>query len=162
MQSNIKKKEVLRENAKELPKDRMEALLNEMSKTHADGVGALLKEREGHFEDIKLKQETSDEEDENTCHEKLDEVPDMIKLRSEIVGNLSKKISETHQEQNKVEMSSIIKKGLKFIARAAVPIAALFAFVQPQRALLVMSVSTAFSTTVELLDVCGNMWSWES
>ena len=152
-----KEKEVLRENAKELPKDRMEALLNEMSKRHANEVGALLKETEGQFEDIKLKQETSDEEDENTCHEKLDEVPDMIKLRSEIVGNLSKKITETHQEQNKVEMSSIIKKGLKFIARTAVPIAALFAFVQPQRALLAMSVSTAFSTTVELSDVCGIM-----
>ena len=100
MQSNIKKKEVLRENAKELPKDRMEALLNEMSKTHADGVGALLKEREGHFEDIKLKQETSDEEDENTCHEKLDEVPDMIKLRSEIVGNLSSFIEKDKRDSS--------------------------------------------------------------
>ena len=125
-----KEKEFLRENAKELPKDKMEAL---------------------------LKQETSDEEDENTCHEKLDEVPDMIKLRSEIVGNLSKKISETHQEQNKVEMSSIIKKGLKFIARAAIPITSLFAIVQPQRGVLAATVSAALTSAVELSDACGIM-----
>ena len=139
-------KEVLRENAKELPKDKMEALLNEMSERHADEVGALLKETEGQFEEIsKLKQETSDEEDENICQKKMDEIPETIKLRSEAVGNVQKKITETRQEQEEVGISSYIKKGLKVIARTAVPIGSIISIVQPEKAPIVGPASAAIS-----------------
>ena len=58
---------------------------------------------------------------ENVCQKNFDEVPEMIKLRSEAVGNVRKKITETHQEQEKVEITSYIKNGLKVIVRTAVP-----------------------------------------
>ena len=96
-----KEKEVLRENAisKELPKDKMEALLNEMSERHTDEVRGLLQEIDDEFEGAKtLRQETGDEGGENWCHKNLDQVPEMIELRSEAVGIVQKKITETHQE----------------------------------------------------------------
>ena len=151
-------KEVLRENAKELPKDKMEALLNEMSERHADEVGALLKETEDQFEEIsKLKQETSDEEDENVCHKKMDEIPEMIKLRSDAVGNVRKKITETRQEQEEAWISSSnIKKGLKFIARTAKPIGSIICLVQPETAPIVGPASVAIGSVAdELSDVCS-------
>ena len=159
-----KEKEVLRENAKELPKDKMEGLLNEMSERHADEVGALLKETEGQFEEInKLKQETSDEEDENVCHKKMDEIPEMIKLRSEAVGNVRKKIAETSQEQEQGWISSCIKKGLKVIARTAKPIGSIISIVQPETAAFVGPASDAIGSVAdELSDVCSVMWNWES
>ena len=154
-----KEKEVLRENAKELPKDKMEGLLNEMSERHADEVGALLKETEGQFEEInKLKQETSNEEDENVCHKKMDEIPEMIKLRSEAVGNVRKKIAETSQEQEQGWISSCIKKGLKVIARTAKPIGSIISIVQPETAAFVGPASDAIGSVAdELSDVCSVM-----
>ena len=152
-------KEVRRENAKELPKDEMEALLNETSLRHADEVGALLKETEGQFEEIsKLKQQTSDEEDENICQKKMDEIPETIKLRSEAVGNVQKKITETRQEQEEVGISSYIKKGLKVIAPTAVPIGSIISIVQPETAPIVGPASAAISSAAEeLSDVCSIM-----
>ena len=94
-----KEKEVLRENSKELPRDKMEALLNEMSERHTDEERALLQEIDDEFEGAKtLRQETGDEGGENSCHKNLDQVPEMIELRSEAVGIVQKKITETHQE----------------------------------------------------------------
>ena len=92
------KEEVLRENAKELPRDKMEGLLNKMSERHTDEVSALLKETDGQFEGAKpvtkgTKVHTT------KIWTFLDEVPEMIKLRSEAVEDLQKKITETHQEQ---------------------------------------------------------------
>ena len=46
-------KKVLRENSKELPRDKMEGLLNKMSERHTDEVSALLKETDGQFEGAK-------------------------------------------------------------------------------------------------------------
>ena len=94
-----KEKEVLRENSKELPRDKMEALLNEMSERHTDEERASLQEIDDEFEGAKtLRQETGDEGGENTCHKNLDQVPEMIELRSEAVGIVQKKITETLQE----------------------------------------------------------------
>ena len=147
-----KEKEVLRENAKELPRDKMEGLLNEMSERHKDEVSALLKETDDQFEGAKkLKQETSDEGDDNTCHKNLDEVPEMIKLRSEAVEDVQKKITETHQEQEEVETSSYIKKGLKVIARTAVPIGQIISIVHPETAPFAGPASAAIGTAAEAL-----------
>ena len=94
-----KEKEVLRENSKELSRDKMEALLNEMSERHTDEVRALLQEIDDEFEGAKtLRQETGDEGGENSCHKNLDQVPEMIELRSEAVGIVQTKITETHQK----------------------------------------------------------------
>ena len=154
-----KEKEVLRENAKELPKDKMEGLLNEMSERHADEFGALLKETEGQFEEInKLKQEISDEEDENVCHKKMDEIPEMIKLRSEAVGNERKKIAETSQEQEQGWISSCTKKVLKVIARTAKPTGSIISIAQPETAAFVEPASDAIGSVAdELSDVCSVM-----
>ena len=94
-----KEKEVLRENSKELPRDKMEALLNEMSERHTDEERASLQEIDDEFEGAKtLRQETGDEGGEDSCHKNLDQVPEMIELRSEAVGIVQKKITETLQE----------------------------------------------------------------
>ena len=94
-----KEKEVFRENSKELPRDKMEALLNEMSERHTDEVRGLLQEIDDEFEGAKtLRQETGDKGGENSCHKNLDQVLEMIELRSEAVGIVQKKITETHQE----------------------------------------------------------------
>ena len=92
------KEEVLRENAKELPRDKMEGLLNKMSERHTDEVSALLKETDGQFEGAKPVTKGT------KVHARkiwtfLHELPEMIKLRSEAVEDLQKKITETHQEQ---------------------------------------------------------------
>ena len=157
-----KEKEVLRENAKELPRDKMEGLLYEMSERHTDEVRALLKETDDQFEGAKkLKQETSDEGDDNTCHKNLDEVPEMIKLRSEAVEDVQKKITETHQEQEEVETSSYIKKGLKVIARTAVPIGQIISIFHPETAPFAVPASAAIGTAAEALsNECSIMWSF--
>ena len=127
-----KKKDVLRKNAKELPRDKMEGLLNEMSERHTDEVSALLMKTDDQFEGAnKLKQETSDEGDENTCQKNLKEVPEMIKLRSEAVEDVQKKITETHQEKRKGETSSYIQRGLKAIAAIAPAIGQVAAVARP-------------------------------
>ena len=127
-----KEKDVLRENAKELLRDKMEGLLNEKSKRHTDEVSALLMKTDDQFEGAKkLKQETSDEGDENTCHKNLKEVPEMIKLRSESVEDVQKKITETHQEQRRGETSSYIQRGLKAIAAIAPAIGKVAAVARP-------------------------------
>ena len=152
MAKQHKEKEALRGNAKELPRDKMEGLLNEMSERHTDEVRALLKETYGQFEGAKkLKQETSDEGDENTCHKNLDEVPEMIKLRSEAVEDVQKKITETHQEQEKVETSSYIKNGLKVIARTARLIGQIICVVQPETAPFAVPARAAIDTAAEAL-----------
>ena len=147
-------KEFLRENAKELPSDKMEGLLNEMSERHTDEVRGLLKETGDQFEGAKkLKQETGDEGDENTCHKNLDEVPEMIKSRSEAVEDVQKKITETHQEQEKVETSGYIKNGLKIVARTAVPIGQIISFVQPGTAPFAVPASAAIGAAAEVLSI---------
>ena len=145
-------KELLRENAKELPCDKMEGLLNEMSERHTDEVRGLLKETGDQFEGAKkLKQETGDESDENACHKNLDEVPEMIKLRSEAVEDVQKKITETHQEQEKVETSSYIKNGLKIVARTAVPIGQIISIAQPETAPFAVPAGAAIGAAAEAL-----------
>ena len=152
-----KEKEVLRENAKELPRDKMEGLLNEMSERHTDEVSALLMKTNDQFEGAKkLKQETSDEGDENTCHKNLKEVPEMIKLRSEAVEDVQKKITETHQEQRKGETSSYIQRGLKAIAAIAPAIGKVTAVVRPDLAPMAEAASTAIGASAQgLSGVCG-------
>ena len=92
------KEEVLRENAKELPRDKMEGLFNKMSERHTDEVSALLKETDGQFEGAKPVTKGTKVHATNIWTF-LDEVPEVIKLRSEAVEDLQKKITETHQEQ---------------------------------------------------------------
>ena len=147
-----KEKEVLRENAKGLPRDKMEGLMNEMSERQTDEISALLKKTDGQFEGAKkLKQETSDEGDENTCHKNLDDVPEMIKLSSEAVEDVRKKITETHLEKEKVETSSYIKNGLKVVARTAVPIGQIIPIVQPETAPFAGPASAAIRIAAEAL-----------
>ena len=155
-----KEKEVLRENAKELPRDKMEGLLNEMSERHKDEVSALLKETDDQFEGAKkLKQETSDEGDDNTCHKNLDEVPEMIKLRSEAVEDVQKKITETHQEQGKVETSSYIRRGLKAVAVIAPAIGKVAAAFRPDLAPMAEAAGTAIGAAAQgLSEECSIMW----
>ena len=140
----------------------MEGLLNEMSERHTDDVMALLKETDDQFEGAKkLKQETSDEGEETICHKNLDEVPEMIKLRSEAVEDVQKKITETHQEQEEVETSSYIKKGLKVIARTAIPIGQIISIVHPETAPFAVPASAAIGTAAETLsNECSIMWSF--
>ena len=154
-----KEKEVLRENAKELPRDKMEGLLYEMSERHTDEVRALLKETDDQFEGAKkLKQETSDEGDENPGHKNLDEVPEMIKLRSEAVEDVQKKITETHQEQGKVETSSYIRRGLKAVAVIAPAIGKVAGVVRPDLAPMAEAAATAVGAAAQgLSEVCSIM-----
>ena len=156
-----KEKEVLREDAisKELPRDKMEGLLNEMSERHTDEVRALLKETDDQFEGAKkLKQETGDEGDENTYHKNLDEVPEMIKLRSEAVEDVQKKITETHQEQGKVETSSYIQRGLKAVAAIAPAIGKVAAVFRPDLAPMAEAAGAAIGASAQgLSEVCSIM-----
>ena len=147
-----KEKEVLRENSKGLPRDKMEGLMNEMRERQTDEVSALLKKTDGQFEGAKkLKQEISDEGDENTCHKNLDDVPEMIKLSSEAVEDVRKKITETHLEQEKVETSSYIKNGLKVVARTARLIGQIIRVVQPETAPFAVPARAAIDTAAESL-----------
>ena len=75
----------------------------------------------------------------------------MIKLRSEAVEDVQKKITETHQEQEKVETSSYIKNGLKVIARTAVLISQIICIFQPETAPFVVPASAATGTAGEIL-----------
>ena len=154
-----KEKEVLRENAKELPRDKMEGLLNEMSERHKDEVSALLKETDDQFEGAKkLKQETSDEGDDNTCHKNLDEVPEMIKLRSEAVEDIQKKITETHQEQGKVETPSNIQRRLSAVAAIASAIGTVADLFRLDLAPMAEAAGTAIGSSAQgLSEVCSIM-----
>ena len=145
-----KKKDVLRKNAKELPRDKMEGLLNEMSERHTGEVRALLKETDDQFEGAKkLKQETSDEGDENTYHKNLDEVPEMIKSRSEAVEDVQKKITETHQEQGRVETPSNIQRGLRAVAAIAPAIGTVAALFRPDLAPMAEAAGTAIGASAQ-------------
>ena len=154
-----KEKEVLRENAKELPRDKMEGLLNEMSERHKDEVSALLKETDDQFEGAKkLKQETSDKGDDNTCHKNLDEVPEMIKLRSEAVEDIQKKITETHQEQGKVETPSNIQRRLSAVAAIASAIGTVADLFRLDLAPMAEAAGTAIGSSAQgLSEVCSIM-----
>ena len=154
-----KEKEVLKENAKELPRNKMEGLLNEMSERHTDEVMALLKEADDQFEGAKkLTQETSDEGEKTICHKNLDEVPEMIKLRSEAVEDVQKKITETHQEQGKVETSSYIQRVLKAVVAIAPAIVTVDAVFEPDLASLAEAAGTPIGAAAQgLSEVCSIM-----
>ena len=150
----------LRANLKELPREEIEVLLNEMSDKYTDEVRASLEKTDTHLEGItKIKEQASEEEKEKTCGENLEELPRMIISRSQAIGNLQQRIAETQKEQGFVEkLKSGTKKGLKVIARIAPAAGQLSAAYAPQTAVYAAPAAALVSISADALsDVCSIM-----
>jgi len=107
------------------PKEEMEASLKEMTDRHSEEVRVLLEKMDIQIDGIdKMKKLRADQEFCSSAEEKeraakLEELPQLMNSRAQMVGGLQKKIEETEKEQQAVEQSSYIKQGCKVVAKVA-------------------------------------------
>lgn len=109
-----REKKELRANPEQLPEEKLEGLLTEMSGNQKKEVDALL-EKDG---DMKVP--GGGEEQANKPHGKNEEeLPQMINGRKEAMANLQRQIEDTHLQQADVEKPSFMKKSLRVVSKLA-------------------------------------------
>ena len=147
-----REKKELRANVEKITRDEMEGLLEEMSNKHYEEVKALLEKADDQLEGMKkIKVPSGDQEKEETCSKNLDELPQLINSRTEMVGNLQQKIADTQHEQEELEKPSSMKKGLKIFAKLAPMVGQVAAAVRPETAAFAVPVGSAVGAVAEEL-----------
>lgn len=143
-----------------LPKERMEASLKEMNDRHSEEVRVLLEKMDIQIDGIdKMKKSIDEEEFYSTPEEKeraanLEELPELMNSRKEMVGGLQQRIAETEKEKQAVEKASFMKEGLKVVAKVAPALATVVAAVYPQYAPIAGPIAGVASTTAVALSEC--------
>ena len=108
-----------------LPKEDMEASLEKLNERHTKEVTALLEKMDIQIVGIKkIKESGGDEALYSTEKEKeraanLEELPQLMTSRAQMVSSLQQRIAETEKEWEAVEKPSYLKQGLKVVARVA-------------------------------------------
>ena len=115
----------LRSKMTALPKDDMEASLEKMNERHTKEVTALLEKMDIQIDGIKKIKESGDDEalysaeKEKEHAANLEELPQLMTSRAQMVGNLQQRMADTEKEREAVEKPSYMKQGFKAIVQVA-------------------------------------------
>ena len=143
-----------------LPKEQMEASLKEMSDRHSEEVRVLLEKMDVQIDGIhKMKKSSDEEEFYSTAEEKeraanLEELPQLMNSRKEMVSGLQQRIAETEKEKQAVEKSTFMKQGLKVLATVAPVAGKAIAAVHPPSAPFAEPIASFVSVTATALSEC--------
>ena len=150
-------KRKLRTQMTALPKEQMEVSLKEMTDRHSEEVRKLLEKMNIQLDGIdSIKKSIDDQEFSSTAEEKeraanLEELPQLMNSRKEIVHGLQQRIAETEKEQEAVEKSSYIKQGLKVVAQLAPVAGKAIAVCYPSSAPYAEPIAAVMGKTAEAL-----------
>ena len=150
----------LRTQMKVLPKEEMEVSLKEMTDRHSEEVRELLGKMDIQLDEIdRNKKSTDDLEFFSTAKEKeraanLEELPQLMNSRKEMVGDLQQRITMTEKEQQAVEKSSYMKEGLKVVSKLAPVAGKAIAAYYPLAAPYAEPIASVVSTAAEALSEC--------
>lgn len=115
----------LRTQMRALPKDEMEASLKIMSDRHSEEVTAMHEKMDIQLDGIKKIKESSDDEALYSTEKgkeraaDLEELPQLMTSRAQMVGSLQQKMAETEKEREAVDKPSFLKQGFKVVAQVA-------------------------------------------
>lgn len=143
-----------------LPKEQMEASLKEMNDRHSEEVRVLLEKMDIQIDGIdKMKKSIDGEEFYSTAEEKeraanLEELPQLMNSRKEMVSGLQQRIAETEKEKQAVEKSAFMKQGLKVLATVAPVFGKAIAAAHPPSAPFAEPIAHAVSVTAAALSEC--------
>lgn len=141
----------LRTQMKVLPKEEMEVSLKEMTDRHSEEVRELLGKMDIQLDEIdRIKKST--EEKERAAN--LEELPQLMNSRKEMVGDLQQRITMTEKEQQAVEKSSYMKEGLKVVSKVAPVAGKAIAAYYPLAAPYAEPIASVVSTAAEALSEC--------
>ena len=106
----------LRERIKERPQGEIEESLKELRRRHLEKENELLKKMDSlqHDNLLREKENFCAETKNDECAKKLEEVPQMMASRAQMVGDLRKRMEENEEEQE-----SIVKMVLRGIANVS-------------------------------------------
>ena len=149
----------LRTQMTALPKEQMEASLKEMNDRHSEEVKVLLEKMDIQIDGIEKMKKSSDEQEYSTAEEKeraanLEELPQLMNSRKEMLGGLQQRIAETEKEQQAVEKSSYMKQGLKVLATVAPVAGKAIALCHPPSAPYAVPIASVVSTVAVALSEC--------
>ena len=120
-----------------LPKDEMEASLGTINERHNKEVTALLEKMDIQIDGIKKIKESGDDEalysaeKEKERATNLEELPQLMTSRAQMVGSLQQRMAKTEKEREAVEKPSYMKQGLRVVARVAPLAGKAFSFYTP-------------------------------
>ena len=143
-----------------LPQEDMEASLKEMTDRHSEEVRVLLEKMDIQLDGIdRTKKSSDDQEFSSTAKEKeravgLEQLPQLMNSRKEMVHGLQQRISETEKEQQAVEKASYMKQGLKVLATVAPVAGKAMAVCYPPSAPYAEPIALFVSTTAVALSEC--------
>jgi len=142
------------------PKEEMEASLKEMTDRHSEEVRVLLEKMDIQIDGIdKMKKSSDDQEFYSTAEDKeraakLEELPQLMNSRAQMVGGLQQKIAETEKEQQAVEKSSYMKQGFKVLAKVAPMAGKAIAACHPPSAPYAEPIASVVSVAAGALSEC--------
>lgn len=142
------------------PKEEMEASLKEMTDRHSEEVRVLLKKMDIQIDGVdQVKKSSDDQEFYSTAEDKeraakLEELPQLMNSRAQMVGGLQQKIAETEKEQQAVEKSSYMKQGFKVLAKVAPVAGKAIAAYHPPSAPYAEPIASVVSAAAEALSEC--------
>ena len=149
----------LRAQTEEFLEEEAEEALRELNDRHSEEVNAFLKKMDIHLDDIKSSGEQdlySTEKDEE-CAKKLEELPQMMTSRAQMVGDLQQRMAENEREQESVKKGEFLKKYFLFVSSVAPAIGEVVAL-YPPAAPYAKPVSSAVSQGAKALsDNCSVM-----
>ena len=105
----------LRSKMTALPKHDMESSLEKLNERHSEEETALLEKIKETGDDEALY--SAEKEKERAAN--LEELPQLMTSRAQMVEGLQKRMSKTEKEREDVEKPSYLKQGLKVVARVA-------------------------------------------
>ena len=123
-----REKTELRERMKERPQGEIEESLKELRRRQSEEENELLKKMDSlqHDNLLRGKENFCAETKDDECAKKLEEVPQMMASRAQMVGDLRKRMEENEEEQE-----SIVKMVLRGIANVSPAVGKLMALYPP-------------------------------
>ena len=144
-----------------LSKEEMEASLKEMTDRHSEEVRVLLDKMDIQLDGIdRMKKSSDDQEFSPTAKVKeraanLEELPQVMNSRKEMVHGLQQRISEAEKEQQALEKSRYLKQGLKVVAKLAPVAGKAMAAYYPPSAPYAEPIASAVNTAADALSECN-------
>ena len=116
----------LRERIKERPQGEIEESLKELRRRQSEEENELLKKMDSlqHDNLLREKENFCAETKNDECAKKLEEVPQMIASRAQMVGDLRKRTEENEEEQESI--MKMVLRGIANVSPAAGKLVALF------------------------------------
>ena len=145
----------LRAQMTELPQEEAEESLRELNNRHSEEVNTFLEKMDFHLDYIKSsgKEALYSTEKGGESAKKLEELPQMMTSRAQMVGDLQQRMAENEREQESVEKGETLKKALQFIAQVA-PLVGKVAALYTPAAPYAEPVSSAVAGVAQSLSAC--------